>query len=223
MKLNGTTEAKGLLVLVCALLVAFPSALAAPPAVAIGRVSGRGPILLNGVSAPAGANIYAGNRIATGRRAAIYVALARGGKLVFGGSTIARISENTTGISVTLNRGVVGVVSEPHAPVLVDAHGVTIRTKQRAGAYQVALNGNSLRILTRTGGALVEAANRTVALAPGKLMKASLAPKTPSSKKKKALIAVITGVAVVSAGVGIALSYPTETCKSVSPSGFTCQ
>ena len=223
MKLIRAIVRKGLLVLICSLLIAFQFALAAPPAAPIGRVSGRGPVLLNGVPAPAGSNVYAGNRIATGRRAAVYVALARGGKLVFGGSTIARVVENASGFSVALDRGVVGAVSDSSAPVLIEARGVTVRTKDPAGAYQVSLSGNTLRVLARNGGAIVDAANRTVELAPGKLMNASVDPKTDLSNKKKVFVGVLTGVAVVSAAVGIALSYPTKTCKTVSPSGFSCQ
>ena len=223
--MNGTRTAGAnwLMSLLCSLLMAIQPALGAPVSAPIGRVNGKGPIELNGVTAPAGADVYLGNRIATGPKASGNVTLAEGGKLVVGSSTSAEITKNSRGFLVRLDRGVVGAVSENRSPIVVSAGGVTIRPRLASGAYEVELNGNKLEVLARRGGALVEAANRTVAVAPGKLLKANLAPKTPSSKKKKALIAAITGVAVVGAGVGIALAYPSETCQTVSPSGFTCR
>ena len=186
MRATRPTSERWILVLVCSLLMALQPALGTPPAGAIGRVSGRGPVLLNGVAAPVGANVYAGNRIATGRRAAAYVVLAQGGELVLGGSTVARITQNARGFSVNLDHGVVGAVSDSRVPVIIKARGVTIRSKQTSGAYQVALNGRMLRVLARQRGTLVEASNRTVEVAPGKLMEANAVPKESLSKKGKA-------------------------------------
>jgi hypothetical protein len=219
---------KGLLALICSLLMVFQPVFGAPTVAPIGTVNGKGPIQLNGLPAAAGTTVYAGNRIATGRGADGYVTLTNGGKLVLGGSTIAKIetARNGHGISVKLARGVVGAVSDAKTPIVLEAGGVTIRTKLAAGAYEVELNGNALRVLARHGTTLATASNRTVEVPEGKLMMATEAPAPQSSnhsKKRQAILVLLTGVAVASAGLGVALAYPSKTCQTVSPSGFTCR
>ncbi len=214
--------------ILCSLVMAFQPALAGVPAAPLGRMSSTGSVWLDGVAAPAGTNVYPGSLISTGSRAAVYVALARGGKLVLGGSTIARVSATGNAFFVALDRGVIGVLSESHAPVVIHAYGITIRTKEPEGAYQVALAGNSLRVLARQGGALVEAPNRTVELAPGKLMEANVAPEnfhsnTTNHKNRNAFLLVLVAFAIVGASTGIALAPSGSTCVAVSTSGFTCQ
>jgi hypothetical protein len=218
---------KGFLVLTCSLLMAFPPVFGAPAASPIGTVNGKGTIRLNGLPAAVGTTVYAGNRIATGPGADGYVTLAHGGKLVLGGSTFARIetAPGGEGISVILDRGVVGAVSDTKTPVVVEADGVTVRTKQASGAYEVELNGKTLRVLARHGTTLAAASNRTVAVGEGKLMRANVATarQTSNSHKRTAVLVLLTGVAVAGAGLGVALAYPGKTCQSVSPSGFTCR
>jgi hypothetical protein len=219
---------KGLLALICSLLMAFQPVFGAPSALPIGTVNGKGPIRLNGLPAAAGTTVYAGNRITTGPAAAGYVTLAHGGKLVLGGSTLARIqtAPGGEGISVMLDRGVVGAVSDAKTPIVVEAGGVTIRTKQASGAYEVELSGNKLRVLARHGTTLAAASNRTVEVSEGKLMTANVGstPQTSSnSHKREAVLVLLTGVAVAGAGLGVALAYPGKTCQAVSPSGFTCR
>jgi hypothetical protein len=217
-------EMKWLLVLLCSTLLVFQPAFGTPPPSPLGTVSGRGPIQLNGVAVPAGTDIYPGSRIATGQQAAGYISLASGGKLVLGGSTLARVRVAPAGhgITVDLNQGVVGAVSDPKMPITVVADGVTVRTKQAGGAYEVELDGHSLRVLARRGTALAAASNRTEVVGAGKLLKATVSPAPQSSRKKKAALVLLTGAAIVGAGLGVALAYPSKTCHSVSPSGFTC-
>lgn len=219
---------KGLLALICSLLMACQPVFGAPSASPIGTVNGKGQIQLNGLPAAAGTTVYAGNSIATGPGADGYVTLADGGKLVLGGSTIAQIEtmRGRHGISVKLDRGVVGAVSDAKTPIVVKAGGVTIRPKQASGAYEVELNGNKLRVLGRHGTTLAAASNRTVEVRQGKLMRATVAPSPHSSnnsKKRQAILVLLTGVGIVGAGVGVALAYPSKTCQTVSPSGFTCR
>ena len=221
---------KAMMVLICTLLLAFQPAFGAPAASPIGTVNGKGLVRLNGLAAAAGTTVYAGNRIATGPGADGYVTLANGGRLVLGASTFAQIQgSGGNGIAVKLERGVVGAVSAPKTPIVVEANGVTIRSKQASGAYEVELNGKALRVLARHGTTLATASNRTVEVSEGKLMKATVAPASqspppsPKSHKREAALVLLTGVAVVGAGLGVALAYPGKTCQTVSPSGFTCR
>lgn len=227
MKVAKTAAEKSMLAILSSLLMAFPPAGATAPVAPVGRMTSTGSVWVNGLAAPAGTNVYAGNEISTGSQAAVEVALARGGKLVLGGSTIARVSVAGQGFSVALDRGVVGVVSESRAPVVLDAYGVTIRTKEPAGAFQVALAGRSLLVLARQGGALVEAVNRTVEVAPGRLLQAGVVPQNPDSRspaKHKELVLVLTTVTVLGAAAGLALADPSRSpCLAPSPQGSALQ
>lgn len=211
------------MVLICASFLVFQPAFGAPGASPIGTVSSRGLIRVNGVPAPAGTEVYAGNLIVTSQGASGYIRLAHGGKIVLGASTVARVTHGTTGFAVLLDHGVVGAVSDASSPIIVEAGGVTVLPRRSSGAYEVELLGTKIRVLSRRGVTMAEAANQTVEVGEGKLMKAAVAFPQPPSHKHKVLAVVLTGVAIAGVGIGVALAYPGKTCQSVSPSAFTCR
>lgn len=212
---------KGFLVMICSVLMAFQPVFAAPSASVMGTVSGRGQIELNGIAVPAGTIVYSGNRIETSPRGIGYMTVAQGGRLVFGRSTSAQVADSAGSFLVRLDRGVMGAVSEPKAPIVVAAGGITIRAKQATGAFEVSLNGTSLRVLARHGSALAEAANRTVEIPEGKVMDATTAPGQSFTGKGKLLLGGLIGATVLGIGLGVGLSGQGNNC--VSPSQLSCQ
>ncbi|HEV2386523.1 MAG TPA: hypothetical protein VGS20_04635 [Candidatus Acidoferrales bacterium] len=223
MSKTGAVGGKVFLALVCSLLLAFQPVWGAPAPAPIGRVSGPGPVELNGIAAPTGTIVYAGNRVTTGAQAIGYVSLARGGRLVIGRSTSARIDQDGKGFTVQLDRGVVGAVSEASGPIVVMAGGVTIRPKQASGVYEVALNGNALKVLANHGSMMAEGASRTVEVPEGKVMDASVSPPQGQSFTGTGDIVLISLLAAAGLGIGlgVALSGQGKTCASSSQ--LNCQ
>jgi ferric-dicitrate binding protein FerR (iron transport regulator) len=205
------------------LLLAFDPGIAAPPASLLGTVNSRGAVEVNGVRAPNGMNVYAGNRIITGRVAVAIVMLAGGGKLVLGGSTSASLTSMSEGLLVKLDRGVVDAVSEEKVPVLVEVEGVTIRARNRDGVFEVAANGRSLRVVARRGAVLAEAANQSARVDAGKTMKTTVAPATEGSRGEMKTILIVAGAAGA-AGLAATVSSLSGSSKQtcVSPSQLSC-
>ena len=213
--MNGT----GCFLPILGLLVAFQPSLNASTALPIGTTTGNGEVRLNGVPIPSGAVLYNGDRIATGPANATSIHLRKDDDIVLGTSTDVRISVNSAGFLVKLNRGRVAAVSMPEAPIVVIVNGVTVESAQPGGSYEVALRGNELKVLTRRGTTLIEGAGRTVKISAGTLMKAALAQGLPSRKRTKLLMVTIIAAAAA-VGLGIAVAAPGTTC--VSPSQMTC-
>jgi hypothetical protein len=208
---------------VASLLLAFDPALAAPPASVLGTVNGRGSVEVNGVRAPNGMDVYAGNRIVTARGAVAVVMLARGGKLALGGATSALLTSVPDGLLVKLDRGVLDAVSEARVPLLVEVGGVTIRARNRDGAFEVVAKGRSLRVVARRGPVVAEAANQTVSIAQGKTMKTSVAPAAERSGSDMKTIVIVAGAAGA-IGLGAAVNSLSGSSKQtcVSPSQLSC-
>jgi hypothetical protein len=217
-----STAEKWISSLIPCLLIAFSSVLASPPPETIGRMNTRGMVSLNGIAAPDGSIVYAGNQISTDRSAAAYVSFAHGGKLVLGGSTIARVSEIGMDYTVMLDQGLIGAVSTSRAPIVIETHGVTIHGNPSGAAYQVEIEGKALRVLSRQGEIFVEDSNRTIEVDAGKVLEANVTPRISHSQKKKVLLAVLNGVAVAGTVAGFGLVVPSKSCETVSPSGLTC-
>lgn len=215
-----TTTSNRCMVLVCALLMAWTPVWSAPPPAAIGRVTGGGPVRLNGIAAPTGTNVFAGNRINTGSEAPGYVSLTQGGRLVLGRSTTAEISQDGDGVTVRLDRGVLGVVSAAKLPVIVSAGGVTVRAERDDGVYEVSLEGKELKVLASHGSATATGANRSVEVPQGKVMNATVKGSSLSGKGQVVLAGLVfAGVAGI--GLGVALSNQTRHC--ISTGELNCQ
>lgn len=210
---------KGLGVLICCLLLTLQPAFGAAPA-AIGTIDGNGKAQVNGVAVPNGAVLYTGDQIATPSGGTTFVHLAKGDKLALGGSTVAQVTANDKGFTVSLNQGKIAAVAQGGMSIVVKADGATIEPKVTSGSYEVALNGNKLEVLSRSGTTLAEAPNRTVEVGEGKLLRANMAqaPASQGNKKKRMIILALIAAGVTGVGLGIALSSP----KCASPSGLDC-
>jgi ferric-dicitrate binding protein FerR (iron transport regulator) len=204
------------------LLLAFDPALAAPSSSVVGAISSRGGVQVNGVTAPNGTIVYAGNRIVTAPGAVAIVMLARGGKVALGGSTSASLTVGSGKLLVKLDSGVVDAVSEAKTPVLVEADGITVRARNRSGAFEVAVTGRSLRVFARRGPVVAEGANRTVRIGAGKTMKTSVAHAAKGAGSRMGTVLIVAGAAGA-AGLAAAIhgsSGSSKTC--VSPSQLSC-
>lgn len=222
-------EGKGFLAITCALLMAFQPAFGASAA-PIGTVNGAGSARVNGTVVPSGAVLYAGDRVATADRGAAFIHLAKGGEIVLGLSTSAQVNSTNAGFAVLLEAGKIEAVAGEKAPVVVKADGVTIAPTRNDGAYEVALHGNSLEVFSRRGTTLAKMADKYIAVPEGKLLKASVAEPSSSSKaqqshgqqtKQLVLISLIAA-GVTGVGLGVALSEPRPHKKCVSVSGLGC-
>jgi len=211
---------RGLMVLICSLLMAFEPAFGSPNR-AIGTVTGNGEARLNGSVVPNGTVLYTGDRIVTTSGGAASIHLTRGDVLALGSSTAAQVKATDKGFTVLLDSGRVAAAAGKDAPIVVESHGVTIVPKQTNGSYEVALNGSELEVLTHRGTTLAEAANRTVEVPEGRLMRATVDQgPTPAGKKSKLILVVLIAAGVAAAGLGVALEAPSRRC--VSATGLSC-
>lgn len=205
------------------LLLALDPALAVPPASILGSINSRGDVRVNGVRAPSGTIVYAGNRIVTAPGAVAVVVLASGGKLALGSSTKASLQNNSGKLLVKLDHGVVDAVSKAKAPVVVEAGGVMVRTRNRSGAFEVSVRGRSLRVIARRGPAVAQAANRTVDIGAGKTMKTHVARASRSARGHMGTVVIVAGAAGA-AGLAAAIrglsGASKQTCAS--PSQLSC-
>lgn len=212
---------KGFLVFVCSLLLVFQPAFAAPP-MAIGTLNGNGHAKVNGTIVPNGVVLYAGDQVSTTSGSTALIYLAKGGKVALGGSTVAKLTANDKGFTVALNHGKVLAVTGKATPLIVNADGVKVEPKRKTGSYEVALNGNKLEVLSRTGTTLAEAPNRTAEVGEGKLMKATLTaggPAPAGKSKRKMVLVVLIAAGIAGAGFGIAAAEPSRKCVSQSTLG----
>lgn len=213
----------GLAATILSLLLAFQPAFATPPPSPVATVSGRGPIRVNGMLVPPGTSVYAGSRIDTGPGAVAFVVLPHGSKLVLGASTSARLVAGKKDFPVKLEKGTLGAVSEAGAPVLVETRGVTIRTKNAEGTYEVAVKKNSVEVLARSGAAVAEEANRTVDIPEGKMMKATLASSRAGTSKGHLETVLVVAGAGAAAGLAAAIrtlsGSHSQNCASPSQLG----
>jgi hypothetical protein len=217
---------KGLLAMLCSMLMAFQPVFGTPAAQFLGTMNGSGPLELNGITVPTGTLVYSGNRIETSPQGSGYMALAQGGRIILGQSTSAQVVDSSEGYWVRLDHGVIGAVSSAKAPIVITAGGITVRTKKATGTFEVSLNGSSLKVVARHGSALVVEGNRTIEIPEGKAIDATVGPSsgTVAGGSHTLLITGITVAAVaggVLGGLGAAGTFSGGSC--VSTSQLSCQ
>jgi hypothetical protein len=223
MKRTRAIGKEGFLALICSVVMAFQPVFGSP-AGAIGTVAS-GDARLNGSPVPNGAVIYTGDRIATTADGSAAIHLERGAELALGESTAAQVTSSDKGFMVLLEQGRLSAVTGSNAPVVVNSDGLTIAPKQKNGSYEVALNGDALEVVSRRGTTVAEAANRTVEIPEGMMLRARMAQGPPATgqkgqKKKDMVLAALLAAGVTGAGLGIALAEPSKKCSSGS--GLTC-
>ncbi len=222
--------------LISLLLVTSP-ALPAEPAAAVGKLTSRGTTEVNGTAMPSEATVFSGDRIATRKDSTVALAFGGGNQVFFPEMTEARVERAGTQTKVRLERGALAVISRSGKIPVVEANGVRIEAGGSAPAvFEVALQGAALKVLTRSGTAVVTAANRTVEVPEGKMLDAVATPpqNPPLGAGMGAGLSTIQVVALataVAAGItglvlgAVALTRPNpEDCTIVgsSPAKIKC-
>jgi ferric-dicitrate binding protein FerR (iron transport regulator) len=208
------------------LLVSLPTAEAGTPR-AMGSLDTNGPTRVNGTVVPADTTIFVGDRIETPEDATASLSLTGGSHLTLGASSSLRIKNSSGETALVLDRGSLDILSRARAPIFLDAAGARLYAAKGDAAFAVAVEGNKLEVVARTGTVEAEAADRTVEVGAGKTLEATLAPAQSStgagsSAKWETVIIVLTAAGVGAAvGLGIRGS---KTCReTASPFSLECR
>lgn len=219
---------KGFLVLLTSLcLICVPVAPGATPSV-VGKMTATGTVGVNGMRMPAEVTLFGGDRVATERDTTATLTLAGGGRLILPGLSRVQLRLEGSQLVIVLERGAVAVRNRLTNPVAMDAGGVRIESGQGgASAFEVALSGKELRVLTHRGITRVRSAERTVEVKEGMLLNATLAPEPQGPTGAGSLtafqtfavaVAIAAGVTGLALGVAALTRSDPEDCRAVSPS-----
>lgn len=147
---------RAILAMGLSLLVAYvPVAPAASPAV-VGKMQTKGAAEINGAAVPDETTVFGGDRITTGKETASGLSLPGGDQVFLPSLTAAKVGRSGKRVTVTLERGALAVVNRSAEPVLIEASGVSIESAGPAGVYEVTIQGNALKVMTRKGTTLVK-------------------------------------------------------------------
>jgi len=209
------------------LLVYVPVAPAASPA-AVGRIQTKGTAEVNGAPVPTEATVFAGDRITTQKKTASGLLLPGGDQVFLPSLTAAKVNRSGKRVVVSLERGALAVVNRSAEPVVIEANGVRIEAANSAGVYEVAIQGQGLKVMTRKGTTLVKAADRTVEVKEGTTMDATVAQGPGGQGGLSPLWTVVLVTSAAAGFTGLALgiralerSQPQD-CVVVSPSTISC-
>lgn len=219
---------------VLSVAIVYQPALAAPPM--LGQAIIKGQAKINDVVTPSGASLFAGDRVATSTDSIVELQLTKGGNVFLPASSVVGLEQKGDHVTVGLEQGALAVLSKNGSPTAVEAYGVRILPPaDSASVIEVAISGNSLKVLARRGKATVESADRTIEVPEGKELDATVASapqQGPSGSRASArgrletwvfITAVAAGVTGLILGI-IAVSRPNpQDCKIVSPTLVTAR
>lgn len=225
-----------LVAVLCSLLLVYTpiSAPARATAPMLGQVMVNGVAEINGIATPSGANVFPGDQVKTEAKTVAELVLNGGSKVLLPESTGVVLNNEAAQVIVNLKQGALAVLSRSSAPAFVDANGARIKpAADLAVVLEVAVVGNSLKVLAHRGSATVETADRSLEVAEGKELDATLVPPPPQGPAGagprppfRSRLATWELIAAVGAGltglilgiVAISRANPAD-CKVVSPSG----
>jgi len=227
---GGSMPGRSFLGVVLSAAIAYQPALAAPPT--LGQAIIKGQARINGVATPSGTSLFAGDRVATSTDSIAQLQLTKGGNVFLPASSVVVLEPEGDPVTLGLEQGALAVLSKNSSPLTVEANGVRILAPtDSAAVIEVAITGNSLKVLARRGKAIVESADRTIEVPEGKELDATVAsaPKQGPSEAKPAgrnrletwvlVIAVAAGLTGLILGI-MAVTRPNPAgCIVVSPSG----
>jgi len=216
-------------------LVYAPVAWTAAPAI-IGEISVRGSAKVNGIATASGANVFPGDHIATEAKSTASVTSRDGARLLVIESSTVQIREGGGRLTALLEIGGIAAVSPAKSPLIVEVRGLRILPAATGSVYAVLVNGNSLKVLARSGAVDVVAENRTVTVEEGKTMDATVpAPASGSGSGTGSgagagggggtltTVLIASTVALAASTIALAALDATAGC-TVSPTNVgTCQ
>lgn len=236
---------KSTLALVCSLLLVYAPLVEAANSRGMGMLTTAGTTQVNGVVAPTGTTIFAGDRVINAEGANAAVSISGGSRLILIASGSLQMSEADGHPTARLEKGSLAVLNHAAAPVAVEAAGTRITGAANDSVYAVTVDGNDLRVVASKGNAEVEGAGRTVEVPEGKTLVAKMmAPDPPGPQETpqtgappaasgggagrflnfKNVLLMVTAAGAL-AGLAIAVKDLTRTCKvntSTSPFSVNC-
>jgi hypothetical protein len=213
---------KGNLAIVLSFLLLYvPLAPAATSSPAVQMVT-NGNAAINGVAAPKLTSVFAGDRIATEKQSVTSLTFPGGDGVVIPELSKAMLGEKDGRIQVNLEDGTLSVMNKSNSPIEIVAGGARIRAAENHPAvFAVTLHGNALHVVTTSGAAFVETANKSGEVPTGMALDATFAPAPPQSQPagSNGMFGTTTWVligAAAAAGLGIGI-YEATKSSSASP------
>ena len=220
------------------LAVLLTIALVGEPAVSatsvLGQVIVKGQAKVNGLVTSSGATVFPGDRMTTETNSVAELVLNGGNKVLLSESSAVTLSQDASQVIVNLKQGALAVLSKNNSSPIIEGNGVLIKpATDTAVMIEVAVRGNSLRVLARRGSAIVVASDESIEVAEGKELDATTAPASaqgptrPSGVSRIAKWKIIGIAAAAATGLGLAVMIATRPndadCGVESPAGtVTC-
>ncbi|HKV42756.1 MAG TPA: hypothetical protein VJX67_26395 [Blastocatellia bacterium] len=223
---------RSLLVLCTSLMLVYQPAARSATAAAVGQISTTGTAEINGVSAVTGGAVFSGDSINTERDSTASLSLTAGRQVILVEASSLGVARTGSEITGTLSHGEVAVLSPANSPLVIEAEGTRIVPGAAGSVYAVELNGNKLNVTASRGAVSVEAAGRTVEVAEGNTMEATLAPAqdgsgygvTPGIKTHLGTVVIVIAIALAATTLALLVRDLNTSCKVVSPSALgKCQ
>lgn len=208
--------------------VAAPTA---ATAAVLGQVMVSGQAKINGTVTPSGATVFPGDRVATEAHTVAELVLSGGSKVLLPESTAVVVNKEAARVIVDLQAGSLAVLSKSKVPAFIDANGARIKPLADAPVVlEVAVQGNSLKVLAHRGSATIETAGKVLEVPEGKELDATMTPASPNAPQihSAGWSSLETWVLIGAAGAGltglilgiVAVTRPNPAdCTVVSPSG----
>ena len=228
-------RSRAILAMVSVVLIVYaPMAESAPAATPVlGRVTAKGDLKINGTTTLSGGTIFSGDELGTGANAVAELILNGGSKVMLPESSTVVMNNDSAQVIVNLKQGALAELSKNASPAFIDAIGARIKPAASvAVVLEVAVHGNSLKVVARRGSATVETADKTIEVAEGKELDATTAPASPQGPAPTGMSSLATWelIAAVAAGatglilgaVALSRSVNPANCTIVSPSTITC-
>jgi len=191
---------------------------------------------INGTAGAAGSTIFAGDRIVSPEDASTAISLTGGSRLILANAGTLRMDATGNRPIAQLESGELAVLSHSVAPPLVEAAGTRITSRQGDAVYAVTVNGNRLQVTASRGEVAVEGAGRTVEVAEGRTLDATMAFPGRSDSNGGApgaasrplftfqTVVLLSIAALAGAALAVAIKSLLRNCRSttVSPSTVRC-
>jgi hypothetical protein len=227
-------KSKVILTMLCVALLVYAPVI--EPAVAttsiLGHVMVKGNASINGMATLSGGMVFSGDEVGTGKNTVAELLLNGGSKVLLPQTSAVVLNNDAAQLIVNLKQGSLAVLSKTSSPAFIDANGARIKpAADVAIVMEVAVLGNSLKVLVRRGSASVETADKTLEVEEGKELDATVAPPSPQGPEGASVTGksnLETWVLLTSAAAGltgfvlgiVAITRPNPAdCTAVSPSG----
>jgi len=198
----------------------------------LGQMSVKGEASINGAAASSGATLFGGDRVATAKDAIAELLLHGGNRVLMPEASSVVLVNDSARMTVNLTGGGLALLSKSDSPAFIDADGARIKPAAGSSVVEVAVRGDSLKVLVHRGSATVETADKTLKVEEGKELDATMAPEQrepgppgthAAARGRLETYVFITAVAAGVTGLilgAIAFSRPNAAnCKAISPSG----